>query len=74
MKHALKLGSVAALAIALSACIRINDTDDRGDNAAAQADAAAEGFKPDAAAEPRKHCAASHKVRGKVNSGGGVWA
>ena len=53
MKHALKLGSVAALAIALSACIRINDTDDRGDNAAAQADAAAEGFKPDAAAEPR---------------------
>lgn len=46
MNSTLKMFSVAALAIALSACIRINDTDDRGDNAAAQADAAAEGFEP----------------------------
>ena len=45
--------SVAALAVALSACIRINETDDRGDNAAAQADAAAEGFEPAVDAAPR---------------------
>lgn len=53
MNRMLKTFSVAALAVALSACIRINDTDDRGDNAAAQADAAAEGFEPAAPrAEP----------------------
>lgn len=39
-----RLFALATLAFALSACIRINDTDDRGANAAAQADAAAEGF------------------------------
>ena len=53
MNSILKTLSVAALAIALSACIRINETDDRGDNAAAQADAAAEGFEPATDAAPR---------------------
>ena len=46
MTSPLKLLSVAALAIALSACIRINETDAAGANTAAQADAAAEGFEP----------------------------
>lgn len=42
MDSTLKMFSVAALALALSGCIRINETDDRGNNAAAQADAAAD--------------------------------
>lgn len=37
--------SLAALAVTLAACIRINDTDDAGNDAAAQADAAAEAFE-----------------------------
>ncbi|MDH5833064.1 hypothetical protein [Luteimonas kalidii] len=39
-----RLFVLATLAFSLSACIRINDSGDRGANAAAQADAAAEGF------------------------------
>ncbi|TDK20516.1 hypothetical protein E2F46_16065 [Luteimonas aestuarii] len=47
----LKLCSVAALAVALSACVRVST--DSGDNAAAQADAAAETLQDAAAgAEP----------------------
>jgi len=41
MNHTLKKLSVAALAIALAGCVRINDADVDGNNAAAQADAAA---------------------------------
>ena len=53
MNTFLRTLSLAALALALAACIRINDTDDHGDDAAAQADAAAEGFEPAADAAPR---------------------
>lgn len=41
MNNTLRTLSIAALALSLAACIRINDTDDAGNNAAAQADAAA---------------------------------
>ena len=41
MKTVLRTLFLAALAVALAACFRIDDTDDRGNNAAAQADAAA---------------------------------
>ena len=42
MNNSIKIVSVAALAFALCACVRINEGD-RSDNAAARADAAAEG-------------------------------
>ncbi|TWT20144.1 hypothetical protein FQY83_10380 [Luteimonas marina] len=51
MKTTLHILSLTALCVALSACIRINDSDGAGNNAAAQADAAAEGFEPAAEAD-----------------------
>lgn len=69
METALRTLSLAALALALAACIRIDDTDARGNDAAARADAAAEDFTPTATAPADAFLAALARHCGQAFAG-----